>query len=89
LGDYETPHSAALQWGCDHEHDAIQQYVVTTSTNVEECGVFLSVDYPFLTTSPDGVIHLRNEEFGIMEVKCPYKHCDSSIEMACRIPHSA
>jgi len=25
-----------------------------------------------------------NEEFGIMEVKCPYKYCDSSIEMACQ-----
>ena len=87
LGDYGTPHSAALQWGCDHEHDAIQQYMVTTSTNVEECGVFLSIDYPFLATSPDGVIHLRNREFGIMEVKCPYiKHRDSSIEMACQDP---
>jgi len=85
LGDYGTPHSAALQWGCDHEHDTIQQYMVTTSTNVEECGV-LSVDYPFLAASPDGVIYLRNDEFGIMEVKCLYKHRDSSIEMACQDP---
>ena len=86
LGDYGTPHSAALQWGCDHERDAIQQYMVTTGTRVEDCGVFLSVDYPFLATSPDGVIWLRNEKFGIIEVKCPYKHCDNSIEMVCQDP---
>ena len=86
LGDYGTPHSAALQWGCDHEHDAIQQYMVATGTRVEDCGVFLSVDYPFLATSPDGVIWLRNEKFGIVEVKCPYKHRDNSIEIACQDP---
>ena len=84
LGDYGTPHSAALQWGCDHESSAVQQYMVATSVQVDECGVFLSVDYPFLATSPDGVIWLGNEEFGIVEVKCPYKHRDSSIEMACQ-----
>ena len=86
MGDYGTPHSAALQWGCDHERDAIQQYMVATGTCVEDCGVFLSVDYPFLATSPDGVIWLRNEKFGIVEVKCPYKHHDNSIEMACQDP---
>ena len=31
LGDYGTPHSAALQWGCDHERSAVQQYMVATS----------------------------------------------------------
>ena len=61
-----------MQWGCDHEHDAIQQYMVATGVQVEECGV---------ATSPDGIIRLGNQEF---EVKCPYKHRDSSIELACQ-----
>ena len=62
-------------------------YIIATSTNVEECGVFVSVAYPsFLATSPDGFIQLRNEELGIVEVKCLYKHRDSSIEMACQDP---
>ena len=60
--------------------------MVATGTRVEDCGMFLSVDYPFLATSPDGVIWLRNEKFGIVEVKCPYKHHDNSIEMACQDP---
>jgi len=84
LGDYGTPHSAALQWGCDHERSAVEQYMVATGLQVEECGVFLSVDYPFLATSPDGTICLANEEFAILEVKCPYKHRESSIEIACQ-----
>ena len=44
-----------------------------TENCVEECGVFLSKEYPYLATSPDGIIHLMNEEFGVTEVKCPYK----------------
>ena len=86
LGDYGTPHSTALQWGCDHECNAIQQYMVATGTQVEERGVFLSVEHPFLATSPDGIILLGNEEFSIIEVKCPYKHRDSYIEKACEDP---
>ena len=58
--------------------------MVATGVEVEEYGVFLSVDYPFLATSPDGIIRLGNQEFGIVEVECPYKHRDSSIELACQ-----
>ena len=85
MGDYETPHSAALQWECDHECNAIQQFMAVTGVNV---GVFLSIDYPSLATSPDSIILLDNEKFGIVEVdievKSPYKHCDNSIETACQ-----
>ena len=35
--------------------------------------MFLSKEYPYLATSPDGIIHPMNEEFGVTEVKCPYK----------------
>ena len=58
--------------------------MVATGAEVEECGVFLNEDYPFLATSPDGIIKLGSQEFGIVEVKCPYKHRDSSIQLACQ-----
>ena len=74
LGDYGYPHTAALQWGCDHETDAIQQYGLITGAKVEECGVFLSEEFPYLATTPDGIIRLQNGKFGLVEVKCPYKH---------------
>ena len=70
LGDYGIPRTAAIQWGCDHESDAIQQYVLTRGSTVEECGVFLSEEFPYLATSPDGVISIDNERFGVIEVKC-------------------
>ena len=32
LGDYGYPHTVALQWGCDHEADAIHQYTIFTGS---------------------------------------------------------
>ena len=84
LGDYGIPRTAPIQWGCDHESDAIQQYVLTRGSTVEECGVFLSEEFPHLATSPDGVISIDNERFGGIEVKCPFKHRKNSIEEACK-----
>jgi len=34
LGDYGYPHTAALQWGCDHEADTIQQYAVFIGSEI-------------------------------------------------------
>ena len=83
LGDYGNFHTAALQWGCDHELEAIQLYTTYTGIQVKECGVFLSEKYPYLATSPDGIVYLTNEEFSVVEVKCPYKHRDIKIVDAC------
>lgn len=77
LGDYGIP-------GCDHESNAIKQYVLTSGCTVKECGVFLSKEFPYLATSPDGVISIDSERFGVIEVKCPFKHCKNSIEEACK-----
>ena len=67
LGDYGIPYTAATQWGCDHdESDAFQQYVLTRGSTVGECGVFLSVEFPYLATSPDGVFYIDNERFGVI-----------------------
>ena len=84
LGDYGFPTTAALQWGCDYETDAIEQYVQFTGATVKECGVFLSEDFPYLATTPDGIIQLENAgKFAVLEVKCPYKHRQNLIEVAC------
>ena len=52
-------------------------YMDLTGIHVDECGVFLSEEYPYLATSPDGGIRL-------MGVKCPYKHRDHSIADSCK-----
>ena len=48
-----------------------------------ECGIFLSSSFPYLATSPDGIISLDDTSFGLVEVKCPFKHWKSTIEEAC------
>ena len=39
LGDYGVPHTVAIQWGCDHEGDAVSSY---KSKNIL---LFQNVDY--------------------------------------------
>jgi len=64
-------YTAAIQWGWDHEGDAISSYKSKSHSIVSECGIFLSTDYPYLATSPDGIIPHSASSFGLIEVKCP------------------
>jgi len=82
LGDYGSPYTTAIQWECDYEGDAISSYVLQTQSPVRKCGMFLSKSYPYLATSPDGLISVGTE-LGLVEVKCPFKHRESTIEEAC------
>ena len=84
LGDYGSLHTAAIQWGCDHESDAIHSYSLKAQKAVCECGIFSSTSIPYLATLPDGIILLDNTTTsGLSEVKCPFKHRKSTIEKAC------
>ena len=78
LGDYGYPNSAAINWGVSHEDDALCAYQRTTCTEVDSCGIFISVEYPFLGASPDGIIYVDVGEIALVEIKCPYKHCHDS-----------
>ena len=55
LGDYGSPHTAAIQWGCDHKTDAICSYARKTQMAVRECGILIKFFFP---TSLDGIISL-------------------------------
>ena len=46
--------------------------------------MFLSERFLYLAIFPDGIIRLDNGKFGLVEVKCPYKHRKNSIEVACK-----
>jgi len=76
-------HTAAIQWGCDNEGDAISSYKSKSHSIVSECVIFLSTDYPYLATSPDGIIPLSASSFGLIEAKWPFKHRNSKIAEAC------
>lgn len=61
---------AATKWGKDHENIAKINFENLYSKKVQDCGIFICHEYPFLAASPDGLI--LNEE-AIVEIKCPYK----------------
>lgn len=61
--------NVATKWGNDHEKIAINTYMETGTVIIDECGLFIDEEYPFLAATPDGLICSG----GIIEVKCPYK----------------
>ena len=72
-----TFHSAATQWGCDHEDTARQQYVKLMSDThdnfvLSDSGLILHPDMPFFGATPDGIVSCDCCGDGIVEIKCPF-----------------
>ena len=79
------PSVLALQWGRQHEHDALHEYQQTLTSNLILKGVGFFVDgCGYLGASPDGiVVDDAGRSVKLVEVKCPYKARDKTIEQAC------
>ena len=89
---FSTP---ATQWGVSSESHAREQYIQHQLTCgrdgliVAPAGFFISKSQPFLGASPDGAVYdpsSANEPFGFLEIKCPFKHKNSTPQEACRDP---
>lgn len=65
--------SEEVAFGRLNEKTAIERYAHDSGNIVEDCGIFVSQDYPFLGASPDGLVG----EDGLVEVKCLPSVCDS------------
>ena len=48
--------AAPLEHGKKHEFAAINKYIEDTGNNVKQCGLFVSIDFPYLASSPDGLL---------------------------------
>ncbi|CAH2095634.1 unnamed protein product [Euphydryas editha] len=57
--------ASKVEWGKSMETTAIETYEGKTGKKVESCGLYVSVQYPFIGASPDGLI----EDSKILEVK--------------------
>ena len=88
LGDYGTPVSAPLQWGIAHEDVALLAHAAQVGRQVDCRGIFISCDHPFLGASPDGIVFDDGNEMGLVEVKCPYKHREHTLERHAKIKFS-
>ena len=72
--------NAATLWGCQHESDAIGEFIETFAidhidTRLEQCGLVVNTEYPFLGASPDGIVYCACHGRSLLEVKCPYRCC--------------
>ncbi len=61
---YTTP---AMQWGIEHEEDALREYEFIYDAEVTRCGFIPHPKIEMAGASPDGLIG----EDGLIEVKCP------------------
>ena len=82
MGDYGMASGPAIQWGITNETVALEAYELLTKRTIQNCGVFISLEHPYLAASPDAVGIEESTRF-IVEVKCPYKHKDDMIREAC------
>lgn len=80
-----------MAWGRSNEPLALEQYKQTklaSNTIVTQSGLWVSLDHPFLGASPDAAVYDPSEPhaYGFTEVKCPYKHRDSTPKDVCADP---
>ena len=76
----------ATNWGIQNESTAIEAYIAYQDllgkhVTVRPAGFFVSESHPFLGASPDGYVHdttNQGEQFGFIEVKCPFVQRDLS-----------
>ena len=75
MGEYNLAGKDSILWGQMHERRAIE-YIRQTGNPVKRVGLILP-PCGFLGCSPDGIITVAgaaNEEHGVFEVKCPWRH---------------
>lgn len=59
------------------------------AVKVQTCGLFIDSKRHWLAASPDGIVtDTKTGERLCLEVKCPYKHRDRTVEEACREDHN-
>jgi hypothetical protein len=59
----------AIIHGHKYEKVALKKFEELEGVKVQQCGLFIDEDLPFLGASPDGII----DEFSLVEVKCPHR----------------
>lgn len=84
----------AILWGKSHEAEAFEKYTKHqcdcghVGLVAVKAGFVVSEDHPFLGASPDGYVHDPGsvDQYGVLELKCPYKYRDLTPEEAASKP---
>lgn len=85
---YKLPFkSKATQWGINKEPLARKTYEQRCKKDhshfsVTEVGLLVSVKYPFLAASPDGLVECACHGKGCLEIKCTWTYRDKTVQEA-------
>jgi len=63
--------NSAMQWGTDHEAEAVNEYAKRTKSKPLEIGFCISDEFPYLALSPDRLIKRGKKYVKAVEVKSP------------------
>ena len=80
-----NPSVSALQWGQQHEQDALHEYCQSLNGGLMliKAGLFLD-KCGYLGASPDGIVlDSSGQPVKVVEVKCPFSARDKTVEQAC------
>ena len=77
----------ATIWGCQHEQKARNLYFKISNSqhksfSVKDSGLVINCEWPFIGASPDGIINCSCHGKGVLEIKCPFCHRESTIQSA-------
>ncbi|KAK5900195.1 hypothetical protein CesoFtcFv8_009592 [Champsocephalus esox] len=78
--------TTAIMWGNQHEQVARQQDAegavssVHSDLKVNNCGLLIKREQPFLAASPDAMLACSCHGMGVLEIKCPFKCLEMSVE---------
>ena len=75
-------HTPPIIHGKTHETDAIKSFRSITGLNVENCGLFVCLDEPYLAATPDGLVGVSH----VLEVKCPYRGRNQKVTVGPAFP---
>ena len=78
-GEYNMEGKDPIMWGQMHEDTAIKAYENKTGNRVQDIGLCL-FECGFLGSSPDGIVFHTTGQIGVLEVKCPWKYRDSTVD---------
>ncbi len=88
-----NPLLPSLRYGQAMENDAVQAFVDIyekshTNVKVEECGIFLCQDMPFVGGSPDRILSCQCCGKSCLEVKCPFSITHlSPVDAEAKLPY--
>ena len=84
-GGNDLSNIPAVEWGTTHEVDGKQAFYANEAIkhdkySLQNPGLFVSSDLPFLAASPDYVLHCNCCGTSVIEIKCPLRLSNLSVK---------